>query len=92
MKCKTKHLKSARVGRFKVSLLMHKTEAREWESVAISYGKKVDGEWRNQNIICSALDFRSLKDAIEKFDELGVGERSPSNFLAQGQPCAEVAR
>ena len=92
MKCKTKHLKSARVGRFKVSLLMHKTEAREWESVAISYGKKVDGEWRNQNIICSALDFRSLKDAIEKFDEQGVGERSPSISLEQGKACAEVAR
>lgn len=84
MECKTRCVKSARAGRFKISLLEQiKTfgqpeSARDYvpertsteHRVAVQYSRKVNGEWKNETIFCSPNDFRNLQNAIEDFHEL----------------------
>ena len=91
MKCKTKCIKSGKAGRFKISLLKHESEQRDWDSVAIRYGKKVGGEWQNQTIFCTPYDFRRLKEAIEAFDDADIGGNSPPISKEPAKAVAEVS-
>ena len=93
MKSKTKCIKSARSGRWKISLLeITKTfqqpenvrdvfpeRTRVEDRVAVQYSKKVNGEWKNETIFCSAQDFANLQNAIEDFHDNDVGDNSPSS-------------
>lgn len=94
MKCETKVIKSARAGRFRISLLeltkttMVKDEwlrdfvpepTRTTHRIALQYSRKVNGQWQNETIYCSLGDFRNLQNAIDEFTDAEDGdEKSPS--------------
>lgn len=81
MKKVTKCIRTARAGRFKVSLLkLTKTVeqpeelrdfipevTREQYRIAIQYSRKIDGDWKNETIYCSTEDFKNLQNGIEDF-------------------------